>query len=93
MRPPSVVVMQPAWQIRGFLLRTVVAPGVGSLTQSCPDETLSLAVGAGRIESGTFILEGVGGKPGKMQADGIHPVAVGQPRMLGNLWPTLEPLL
>jgi len=40
-----------------------------------------------------FFLEGVGGVPGMMQADGIHPTASAQPRMLDNLWPTLEPLL
>ncbi|SEI46902.1 acyl-CoA thioesterase-1 [Azotobacter beijerinckii] len=40
-----------------------------------------------------FFLDGVGGVPGMMQADGIHPTAEAQPRMLDNLWPTLEPLL
>lgn len=40
-----------------------------------------------------FFLEGVGSVPGMMQADGIHPTAKAQPRMLDNLWPTLEPLL
>ncbi|WP_165493874.1 arylesterase [Azotobacter chroococcum] len=40
-----------------------------------------------------FFLDGVGGVPGMMQADGIHPTAKAQPKMLDNLWPTLEPLL
>ncbi|WP_349571504.1 arylesterase [Azotobacter salinestris] len=40
-----------------------------------------------------FFLEGVGGVPGMMQADGIHPTARAQRKMLDNLWPTLEPLL
>ncbi|MBD9416605.1 arylesterase [Pseudomonas sp. PDM16] len=40
-----------------------------------------------------FLLEGVGGVPGMMQADGIHPAVAGQPKMLENVWPTLEPLL
>ncbi|AYC32675.1 arylesterase [Pseudomonas cavernae] len=40
-----------------------------------------------------FFLEGVGGVPGMIQADGIHPTATAQPRLLDNLWPTLKPLL
>ncbi|MEO4046602.1 arylesterase [Pseudomonas sp. CAU 1711] len=40
-----------------------------------------------------FFLEGVGGVPGMMQADGVHPLAVAQPQMLENVWPTLRPLL
>lgn len=40
-----------------------------------------------------FFLEGVGGVPGMMQADGIHPQAAAQPQMLENVWPTLKPLL
>lgn len=37
-----------------------------------------------------FFLEGVGGVPGLMQADGIHPTAAAQPRLLDNIWPLLE---
>lgn len=37
-----------------------------------------------------FFLEGVGGVPGLMQADGIHPTAGAQSRLLDNLWPLLE---
>jgi acyl-CoA thioesterase I len=38
-------------------------------------------------------LEGVGEKRELFQADGIHPKAEAQPRMLDNVWPALEPLL
>lgn len=37
-----------------------------------------------------FFLEGVGGVSGLMQADGIHPTAAAQPRLLDNIWPLLE---
>jgi acyl-CoA thioesterase-1 len=40
-----------------------------------------------------FLLDEVALKPEFMQADGIHPNAKGQPRMLENLWPRLKPLL
>ena len=28
-----------------------------------------------------------------MQADEIHPNALGQPKLLDNVWPSLKPLL
>ncbi|MGH8087749.1 MAG: arylesterase, partial [Stenotrophomonas sp.] len=40
-----------------------------------------------------FLLEGVALQPGLMQADGLHPTAAGQPRVLDNVWPLLKPLL
>jgi acyl-CoA thioesterase-1 len=40
-----------------------------------------------------FVLEGVGGVPEMMQADGIHPTAEAQSRLLETVWPTLKPLL
>ncbi|MDH0302101.1 MULTISPECIES: arylesterase [unclassified Pseudomonas] len=40
-----------------------------------------------------FFLEGVGGVPELMQADGIHPAATAQQRLLENAWPTIKPLL
>lgn len=40
-----------------------------------------------------FLLEGVAGRPELNLADGIHPNAPGQERVLENLWPLLESLL
>ena len=40
-----------------------------------------------------FFLEGVGGVEGIMQADGIHPAAGAQQKLLENVWPSLQPLL
>lgn len=37
-----------------------------------------------------FFLEGVGGVPGMIQQDGIHPTAEAQPILLDNVWPLLE---
>ena len=39
------------------------------------------------------LLTGVAEDWGLMQADGLHPTAEAQPRILDNLWPSLEPLL
>ncbi|WP_347901312.1 arylesterase [Pseudomonas purpurea] len=40
-----------------------------------------------------FFLEGIGGHPELMQADGLHPTAAAQGQLLENVWPTLKPLL
>lgn len=39
------------------------------------------------------LLAGVADDWGLMQADGLHPNADAQPRMLDNVWPGLEPLV
>lgn len=40
-----------------------------------------------------FILDKVALVPELMQDDGVHPTAEGQPQLLENVWPHLEPLL
>ena len=40
-----------------------------------------------------FLLEGVALEERFMQADGLHPNAAGQPRLLENVWAHLVPLL
>lgn len=40
-----------------------------------------------------FLLDGVGGNPAMMQADGLHPNATAQPTILDTVWVTLSPLL
>lgn len=40
-----------------------------------------------------FFLDGVGGHPELMQADGIHPAQNAQGQLLENAWPAIKPLL
>lgn len=40
-----------------------------------------------------FFLDGIYDRNELMQADGIHPNADAQPRLLDNIWPVLAPLL
>jgi acyl-CoA thioesterase I len=40
-----------------------------------------------------FLLNDIALLPALMQADGIHPNALGQPKILDNVWPSLKPLL
>jgi acyl-CoA thioesterase-1 len=40
-----------------------------------------------------FLLDGVALDMSLIQSDGLHPTAAAQPRLLDNVWPTLQPLL
>jgi len=40
-----------------------------------------------------FLLDGVALDPDLMQDDGLHPKAEGEPKVLDNVWPVLEPVL
>ncbi len=40
-----------------------------------------------------FLLQGVALDPALMQADGLHPTAAGEPRVLANVWTVLVPTL
>ena len=40
-----------------------------------------------------FLLDGIALNPSLMQADNIHANEQGQPRLLANVWPALQPLL
>lgn len=40
-----------------------------------------------------YVFEGFGEDLTQFQGDRIHPVATAQPRILGNVWPALVPLL
>ena len=40
-----------------------------------------------------FLLNDVALFPTLMQADGVHPNELGQPKLLANVWPSLKPLL
>jgi len=46
-----------------------------------------------RVAFVPFLLDGVATDDALMQADGIHPTAAAQPRLLDNVWRGLEPLL
>jgi acyl-CoA thioesterase I len=40
-----------------------------------------------------FLLRSVALDPDRMQGDGLHPNALGEPAVLDTLWPQLEPML
>jgi acyl-CoA thioesterase-1 len=45
------------------------------------------------LELVPFFLEGVAGNPDLIQADGLHPTAAAQEKLLENVWPILNKML
>ena len=78
---------------RVLLLGMQLPPNYGArYTQSFAKVYSDLAASA-EVPLVPFFLEGVGGQPALMQADGIHPKAQAQPLLLENVWPALQPML
>lgn len=75
------------------LLGMLLPPNYGARYTTAFAEVFSSLAEEQQIPLVPFFLEGVGGVPGMMQADGLHPTAEAQPVLLENLWPTLKPLL
>jgi len=40
-----------------------------------------------------FLLEGIASDPTLMQDDGLHPLAAAEPKVLDNVWPSIESML
>ncbi|MBT8764879.1 arylesterase [Metapseudomonas boanensis] len=76
-----------------LLLGVRLPPNYGARYTRAFSQVYSTLAEEKQVSLVPFFLEGVGGVPDMMQADGIHPQAKAQPRLLDNLWPTLKPML
>lgn len=76
-----------------LLLGMKLPPNYGVRYTTAFAQVFSDVAQGGGVALVPFFLEGVGGVPGMMQADGIHPNVTAQPVLLENAWPALRPLL
>ena len=70
-----------------------IPPNYGSRYTSAFRESFTVVAEETGSVAGPFLLDGVATEPGMMQADGIHPTAAAQPRLLDNVLPTLLEML
>jgi acyl-CoA thioesterase-1 len=76
-----------------ILVQMEIPPNYGSkYTLAFHDSFALVAKDTGSVLS-PFLLDGVAGNPTLVQADGIHPTAAAQPRMLENIVPSILSLL
>lgn len=76
-----------------LLLGMQLPPNYGARYTRAFAQVYADSASASQVPLVPFFLEGIGGQPGLMQADGIHPNAKAQPLLLDNVWPLLKPLL
>ena len=78
---------------RVLLLGMKLPPNYGISYTKEFSETFPMLASKFKTKLVPFLLDGVAGDPTLTQADGLHPLAQAQPRLLENVWPVLRPLL
>jgi acyl-CoA thioesterase-1 len=76
-----------------LFLAMEIPPNYGSRYTSAFRDSFTVIAEETDSVLGPFLLDGVATEPGMMQADGIHPTATAQPRLLQNVLPTLMDML
>lgn len=75
------------------LLGMHIPPNFGQDYSLMFDKTFRAVATSEQVPWVKFFLEGVGDSPKLMQADGLHPTAEAQPRLLDNAWSVLAPVV
>jgi acyl-CoA thioesterase-1 len=89
----QIVERARAAKARVLLLGMVIPPNYGARYGQEFREMFAALSARYPIAFVPFFLDKVALRPDLMQADGLHPNALGQPQLLENLWPKLKPLL
>ena len=76
-----------------LLLGMKIPPNYGPVYQRRFERVFARVAAAEKLPFVDFFLAGVGGDPNFIQADGIHPNAAAQPRLLKNAWTPLVEVL
>jgi acyl-CoA thioesterase-1 len=76
-----------------LLVGILIPPNYGQQYTTSLAAMYSRLATAQKVPLVPFLLDGVALESRFMQADGLHPNALGQPRVLENVWPALKPLL
>jgi len=82
-----------ATRARLLLLGIRIPPNYGPAYTRQLDEMYARLAQRNDVPFVPFFLDGVALDDRLMQADGVHPNAAGQPRLLDNVWKGLAPLL
>ena len=78
---------------RVLLIGIRLPPNYGAAYDGAFQAVFREVAAAQRVPLVPFLLAGVAEDRTLMQADGVHPAAPAQPRILDTVWPALEPLL
>lgn len=79
--------------IKVLLLGMKIPPNYGVKYTEAFSQTYTQLGKQHKVALVPFMLENVAARPDLIQADGLHPNALGQPIILENIWPQLRKLL
>ncbi|OBZ20639.1 arylesterase [Pseudomonas protegens] len=89
----SMIDSSQAQGAKVLLLGMQLPPNYGVRYTQAFSQVYSQLASEKKVALVPFFLDGVGGHPELMQADGLHPAVAAQGKLLENVWPTLKPLL
>lgn len=89
----AMIAQSRQYKARVLVLGMKIPPNYGKAYNQAFEAVYSKVASQEKVALVPFFLEGVGGHDDLMQADGIHPNARAQAKLLDNVWPTLESLL
>ncbi len=72
------------------LLGMLMPPNYGAAYQRAFAQVFESVARERDVAFVKFFLAGIGDRPQLLQADGVHPTAAAQARLLDNAWPALE---
>lgn len=78
---------------RPILLGMKIPPNYGPVYQRHFERAFARVAEDEKLPFVAFFLDGIGGDPDFIQADGIHPNAAAQPHLLQNVWNSLVQVL
>jgi len=76
-----------------LLIGARIPPNYGEIYAKAFHQVFHEVARAETVPLVPFLLDGVAQDRALMQADGYHPTAEAQPRLLANVWPLLHPML
>ncbi len=88
----SIVAAAGKSRTRVLLVGMRLPPNYGPYADAFAQSFSDVAKTA-RLPLVPFLLDGIAEQPELFLADGLHPTAAAQPRLLDNVWDGLEPLL
>lgn len=89
----KMIVQSRAAGARVGLIATRLPPNFGAPYTTKFDAMFAELAKAHRLPTPPFLLDGIADQPNLFQPDQLHPTAAAQPRLLANVWPSLQPLL
>ena len=76
-----------------LILGMKIPPNYGTAYSTAFEKNYAVVAQQSQVQLVPFFLEGVAGNNQLMQTDRIHPNAKAQPKLLGNVYPTLQKML